>query len=100
MHCQNQPYSYFHENTFRRKLAEGSLPEYLILAFLATALRFSTDPYFRNMQAAAADAYASASWKAIVSQQLTQEDGMDLQIVQAANLLAIIDFTGILSLST
>jgi hypothetical protein len=94
LHCHNQPYSYFQEGTFRRKLTEGSLPEYLILAFLATALRFSADPYFQNMQAAAADTYATTAWKSIASLHLTEEDGMDLQIVQAANLLAIIDFTG------
>ena len=93
-YCHNQPYSYFHEETFRRKVTEGLVPEYLLFAVLAMALRFSTDPYWQGMQAGAADAYASASWKLIVSQQLIQEDGMNLQVVQAANILAVIDFTG------
>lgn len=93
-HCQNQPYCYFHEETFRRELLAGRLPEYLIFAFLATAVRFSTDPYYANKQTEAGYHYARTSWQSIISHQLSKEDGMDFQMVQAANLLAIIDFTG------
>lgn len=39
--CYNQPYSLFHEATFRQRLASGDLPEYLLWAFYGAACRYS-----------------------------------------------------------
>ena len=63
----NQPYSFFHEATFRRKLAQSTLPDYLIFAVLVSALRFSTDPFFQNVLHEAATGYARESWKQLVA---------------------------------
>src|SRR5687768_13322362 len=40
-YCYNQPYSLFHEQSFRQSLASQTLPDYLCLALMATASRFS-----------------------------------------------------------
>lgn len=39
--CYNQPYSLFHEATFRQRLASGDLPEYLLWAVYGAACRYS-----------------------------------------------------------
>jgi hypothetical protein len=93
-HCYNQPYCYFHEPTFRQRLADGSQSPALLFAFLATALRFSTDPYFDGFQMEAAATYANQSWKVITSNQFEEEEGLNIDIVKSCNLLAIIDCTG------
>lgn len=38
--CYNQPYSLFHEATFRQRLAAGEVPEYLLWAFFGAARRY------------------------------------------------------------
>ncbi|KPA36319.1 transcription factor [Fusarium langsethiae] len=37
-YCQNQPYSFFHEGTFRRGSAQHAIPKHLVLAVMATAV--------------------------------------------------------------
>ena len=91
---QNQPYSFFHERSFREKLALNSLPEFLIFAVLASALRFSSNPYYGESQSEAIKLYASESWKLIVSVWFGPESDPDIHICQAMTLLSIIDFTG------
>ena len=90
----NQPYSFFHEQNFRRRLSENALPNYLVFAILASALRFSDDPFFDGAVHEAATFYARQSWKHIVMEWFATESDPDLFICQAITLLSIIDFTG------
>ena len=92
--CQNQPYSHFHERSFRQRLKDGSLPEYLLLAFVATAARYSSHEFFENRQSEAIETYARTAWLIVLKQVFSSEQGLDLHAVQATNLLAVIDFTG------
>jgi hypothetical protein len=90
----NQPYSFFHEQSFRQKLADNVLPDYLKLAVIAIALRFSEDPYYNGAYHEACTSYARESWKQIVSLWFALEAEPDIHICQAVTLLSIIDFTG------
>ncbi|KAK6381500.1 hypothetical protein LTS17_004558 [Exophiala oligosperma] len=91
-YCHNQPYSLFHEESFRDKLSSGDIPTHLLYAFLASTIRYTEDPYFSDKVAALA-AYANLSWKSIVMPwNGIQSDG-ELSIVQTILLLAIIDYT-------
>ena len=92
--CHNQPYCFFLEDHFRQRLVNESLPEYLLMAFAATAARYSTHTYFENRQSEAIVTYSKAAWHIILEQVFSSEEGLDLHIVQATNLLAVIDFTG------
>ncbi|KAH7129760.1 fungal-specific transcription factor domain-containing protein [Dactylonectria estremocensis] len=90
--CHNQPYSFFHEVSFRRSLDNGLLPGHLVLAVLASAVRFSSNPFFGRPHESAAQ-YANRSWKAIVSSCLAHNRAAHVQTVQTITLLAIFDFT-------
>ncbi|KIW23324.1 uncharacterized protein PV07_11532 [Cladophialophora immunda] len=92
--CHNQPYSFFHEGNFRRRLALGTLSEHLILAVVAISVRFSTHPYFASRSHEVAVAYATRSWKSVVSNCFTADNPGDISIVQTIALLALFDFTG------
>ncbi|KAF2102486.1 hypothetical protein NA57DRAFT_32280 [Rhizodiscina lignyota] len=89
----NQPYSFFHEQSFRQRLALNSLPDFLLFAVLASAMRFSSDPYYGDASAEAIKSYASESWKLIVSVWFGPESDPDIYICQAVTMLSIIDFT-------
>ncbi|KAI1615945.1 fungal-specific transcription factor domain-containing protein [Exophiala viscosa] len=90
-YCHNQPYTFFHEGNSRQRLLNGAWPSYLLFAFLASAMRYSTDPWFDGKHAAALEEYASNSWKLIVTSGCAVEEGADTAVVQAISLLAIID---------
>jgi hypothetical protein len=90
----SQPYSFFHERSFRERLADGLLPEYLQLAVVASSIRFSSNPYFQGNHSEAITRYASESWKQIVSLWFGPESDPDLNICRAITLLSVIDFTG------
>ncbi|KAH7091511.1 fungal-specific transcription factor domain-containing protein [Paraphoma chrysanthemicola] len=92
-YCHNQPYCFFHEATFREQLVKNELPGYLIMAVLALASRFSSNPYYTNDHQIAAS-YASEAWKGIARQSFDSEATLSYRLVQAATLLAIDDFTG------
>jgi hypothetical protein len=94
--CHNQPYCFFLESSFRQRLSDGTLPDYLLMAFVATAVRYSSHAYFENRQSEARETYARMAWHVILKQVFSSEQGLDLQAVQATNLLAVIDFTGML----
>jgi hypothetical protein len=96
-YCHNQPYSFFHEGNFRRGLSQGSLPEHLLLAVLASAVRFSRHAYFNGRWYEAAVGYANRSWKSVVSSCITVSRTADVSIVQTIALLALFDFTGIVN---
>lgn len=93
-HVHNQPYSYFQEANFRQKLALGLLPKCLIMAIIASALRFSNDTYYEDSIQEAIESYAKESWVYILKQHMTNDNSPDIHVVQAASILAIIDFTG------
>ncbi|KAG4412802.1 hypothetical protein IFR04_014065 [Cadophora malorum] len=91
--AHNQPYSFFHEESFRRHLELKSLPEFLLFAVLASAVRFSSDPYFGDFKSEALRGYASESWKLIVAVCFGPESDPNIFYCQAVTLLSIIDFT-------
>ncbi|CAK1360237.1 unnamed protein product [Cercospora beticola] len=90
--CQNQPYCLFHEANMRRRLQIGDLPEHLLLAFAATAARYSRDDYFKPDPLVAVASYAKKSWAILKNRVLDGDPCTDLDSVQAPVLLAIIDF--------
>ncbi|KAH8803719.1 fungal-specific transcription factor domain-containing protein [Xylogone sp. PMI_703] len=91
--CHNQPYSFFHEGNFRHRLSNGLIPDHLLFAVLATAIRFSSNSFFREQTREIAVTYANKSWKSIVSSCFTRNDAVDIMTVQTITLLAIFDFT-------
>lgn len=92
--CHNQPYSFFHEQNFRDRLSNGAIPDHLLFAVLATAARFSTNPFFKGKTHEAAVTYANKSWKSIVASCFARHDAANIMTVQTITLLAIFDFTG------
>lgn len=92
-HCYSQPYVYFHEATFRQRFEDGVLPDSLLFALAATACRFSNEPPYGHMSSAAVASYASAAWVRIFEQSFSYEGDLDLTVVQALSMLAVIDFT-------
>ena len=90
-YCHNQPYSLFHEESFRNRLASNEVPQHLLFAFLASSVRYSEDPYYAD-KVGAISAYAVQAWKAMVMPWNGIET--DISIVQTILLLAIIDYTG------
>lgn len=94
VHVQSQPYSYFQEASFRQKLENNLLPRCLILAVLASAVRFSNQPFYAGKIHEASEAYATESWLSVLTEHLTVEDNMNLAVVQTVNLLAVLDYTG------
>jgi hypothetical protein len=92
-YCHNQPYSLFHEGSLRDRIEFNELPSHLLFALVASTVRYSTDPFFGDKNAAVA-AYAHQSWKAIVMPWDGIQSDAELSIVQTILLLAIIDYTG------
>ncbi|KAF4998896.1 hypothetical protein FGRMN_2827 [Fusarium graminum] len=63
--CHSQPYSLFHEPTFRQRLADDSLPTYLLWGFLSAARRYSSLPDTQTSTADDASSYAAKAWECI-----------------------------------
>lgn len=93
-YCQNQPYSFFHEETFRQRLSEQAIPRHLVLAVMATAVRFCLHPYFSGHALEMSVEYANRSWKLIVSDCFTVGKVAEVSTVQTVALLGLFDFTG------
>ena len=93
-HAHNQPYSYFQEDSFRNKLQNEALPRCLLLAVLALAVRYSTNAFYTGRTLEASGVYAREAWLAILQDELILEDNMTLHVVQTANILAVVDYTG------
>lgn len=93
-HVQNQPYCYFHEDSFRQKLENNLLPRCLVLAVLASGVRFCSHPFYVDKVHDAMEAYARESWLSVLTEHLTVEDNMDLPVVQTILLLTVVDYTG------
>ena len=92
-YCHNQPYSLFHEESFRNRLASNEVPQHLLFAFLASSVRYSEDPYYED-KVGAISTYSVQAWKAMVLPWNGVETGVGISIVQTILLLAIIDYTG------
>ena len=95
--CHNQPYCYFVESHFREKLEKGELPDYLLMAVVALAGRFSWDPFFDDEQLIATEIYSRTAWNEVFDISFSEAGALDLAIVQATNMLAVVDFTGLYS---
>lgn len=92
--CHKQMYAFFHEGTFRQNLENAALPSYLLLSFVATAVRFSQEPCFAGRQAECRDAYAKLAWAELMQEAFSDSHSMDVRTVQAAAMLGIIDYIG------
>ncbi|KIW35539.1 uncharacterized protein PV07_02229 [Cladophialophora immunda] len=93
-HCQNQPYVYFREESFFRRLDNGELPQYLLMAMIAIAARFSTDPFFESKTLEATEAYGRTAWNEIFDKAFADDHHLlEIHAVQATNMLAVVDFT-------
>ncbi|EHK41752.1 hypothetical protein TRIATDRAFT_207590 [Trichoderma atroviride IMI 206040] len=78
LHVHNQPYSYFHEQSFRERVNYGLIPKCLLFAILASALKFSDIEYFQGSIREATEAYAREAWLAILHEHLTVENNPTL----------------------
>jgi hypothetical protein len=78
----------------RKRLLDGEAPRYLVLAFAATATRYSMHPFFEDKQILAVEAYAKASWAILLERVFAGDDCIDITVAQATVLLAIIEYTG------
>ena len=78
----------------RKRLLDGEVPRYLVLAFAATATRYSMHPFFEDKQILAVEAYAKASWAILLERVFAGDDCIDITVAQATVLLAIIEYTG------
>lgn len=96
-HVHNQPYSFFQEASFRLKLDSNILPRCLVLAVLASAVRFSTHEFYAGKTQEATEIYARESWLTVLSDHLTVEENMSLSVVQTMNMLAVTDYTGMVN---
>ncbi|KAF4425939.1 Transcriptional activator protein UGA3 [Colletotrichum fructicola] len=92
-YCHNQPYSFFHEAHFRRRLSERTVPTHLLLTIVATAGRFCSHPYFTGRVHEASVDCANRAWKLIVSDCFTEGTGTEISAVQTVALLGLFDFT-------
>ncbi|RSL97506.1 hypothetical protein CEP52_010836 [Fusarium oligoseptatum] len=92
-YCQNQPYSFFHEETFRQRLSKQAIPRHLVLAVMAMAVRFCSHPYFSGRALEMSVEYANRSWKLIVSDCFTVGKVAEVSTVQTVALLGLFDFT-------
>ncbi|KAF5646893.1 zn 2cys6 transcription factor [Fusarium sp. NRRL 25303] len=92
-YCQNQPYSFFHEDTFRQGLAQNAIPKHLVLAVMATTVRFCSHPYYSGRALEMSVEYANRSWKLIVSDCFTVGKVAEVSTVQTVALLGLFDFT-------
>lgn len=97
-HCHNQPYSFFHESTFRRRVVAEDVPPYLLLAMSATAARYSNHIHFQGAQMEAVSDLSRAAWHIILDRVFATNQESEIAAAQATALLAVIDFTGIYTL--
>ncbi|UPL00322.1 hypothetical protein LCI18_011256 [Fusarium solani-melongenae] len=63
------------------------------MAVLSSALRFSNDGYYKDSTQEAIESYAKESWVSILKDHMTNDNYPDIHVIQAASILAIIDFT-------
>ena len=71
---QDQPYSYFQEESFRRKLASESSPKFLVFAAISSALRFADLDFYRGAVQEAQAAYAKEACLSVLNDHMTAEN--------------------------
>jgi len=91
-YCHGQPYSMFHEESFRSDFSRSILPPYLILAIVASTLRYSHDPCYKDNLSTASNQFAAQAWRAILVECFESEKGPEYRTVQGTILLAIHQF--------
>ncbi|KIW16278.1 hypothetical protein PV08_06329 [Exophiala spinifera] len=90
--CHNQPYAYFHQESFRYDYDSGVLPDYLLYALAATACRFSDHDFYRNKWSDAIDSYAQASFTQILERYFSDADSLQVDMIVALSMLATVEF--------
>ncbi|KAM5356874.1 hypothetical protein ACJ41O_003520 [Fusarium nematophilum] len=86
--CHNQPYSLFHEETFRRRLVAGELPNHTVWALLAAARRYSSLPDLQLNASDDALFYAGKAWECL---KLPWDGGMsDEEVVPVLQTIVLI----------
>lgn len=75
-------------------MESGLLPKCLVFAVLAAAVRFSTHEYFGGNVREASEAYARESWLGVLAEHMTVEGGLNVHVVQAVDLLSVLDNAG------
>ncbi|KAH8701501.1 fungal-specific transcription factor domain-containing protein [Talaromyces proteolyticus] len=88
LYCHNKPFYLFDPDLFQRKLTQSQIPVYLQLAFLASAIRYSSHSRWKWQRKAAIDNHARYSWAIIMS---SPDAFTDICAVQALALLTIVD---------
>ena len=63
------------------------------MAVIAMAARYSQHPFFDGQQTRAIEAYSRCAWAEIFEKSFSEDDALDITVVQATNLLAVVDFT-------
>ncbi|RVX67964.1 hypothetical protein B0A52_08374 [Exophiala mesophila] len=89
----DSPYAYFRPEYFYRRLDSNEIPDYLLMAVIAVAARFSDDPFFEGRQLEIVEHYARAAWNEIFDKSFSEDYSLDVHAVQATNMLAVVDFT-------
>ena len=92
-YCQSQPYVYFSQDHFYRNLDSRLLPDFLLMAMTAMAIRFSDDSFFEGRRVESAEIYARTAWNEIFDKSFSEDYLLDVHTVQATNMLAVVDFT-------
>lgn len=65
------------------------------MAMIAIAARFSNDAFFESRQLEAIETYAGVAWNALFNRAFADDyDLLEIQAVQAINILAVVNFTG------
>ena len=96
-YCHNQPYSLFHEASFRKSLVNGTVPRYLCLAFVATARRFSTPGSFSKQDADTICMFSKEAWKQTMLRLVDDIEPKEvISILQTIILIAVSDYSGTL----
>lgn len=94
-YCHNQPYSFFHEPTFRRRLASGELPTHLVWALLSAVRRYSSLPDLNLKSEDDAMVYAARAWGCLKLPWSGVPDDEDaLLVVQTIILIASTEHPG------
>ncbi|KAK5456830.1 hypothetical protein LTS15_004610 [Exophiala xenobiotica] len=90
--CHNRPLSLFVEHRFRQHLETGQVPRYLLLVFLAAAMRFSGDdsqPY--GSRADQVEQFRRESWASMIERWQNVNGETDIRPVQAVLLHCLLD---------
>lgn len=74
-------------------MARQEIPDHLLLALVATTLRFSDNLMTAENKQAIAVQAATCSWR-LISAIYLAKDNTDIRVAQTLALLSIFDFTG------